>query len=93
MSGKRRSPIRPRVDSGSPQRKVSAGGPVESLVISADGRWLATSGCVYGTGNPTDCVMRLWDASTLKEIRKWDENAFALAISPATFQPSRCACS
>jgi WD40 repeat protein len=72
-------------DSGSrsPPRKFSAGGPVTQLALSSDGHWLATSGCTYTTaGSPTGCSMRIWDAGTLKEVRKWNENAFNPAISP-----------
>lgn len=70
-------------ESGKSPRRFSAGGPVDDLVLSADGRWLATSGCHYtATRNPTGCAMRLWDTNTLKEIRTWNENAFNLAISP-----------
>lgn len=69
-------------EAGSQPRMFSAVGPVNFLVLSADGRWLVSSGCTYsGVSSPTNCSMRLWNTRTLKEVRKWDENAVNMAIS------------
>ena len=78
-------PAEPQVPAGQVLRLAGHPVGVWAVAFTPDGRQILSGGGGYSAGVPTGCDLRLWDATTGKEERRFEGHmgpVLAAAVSP-----------